>query len=461
MNMRLNTATLLLSTGISLQGASAQRKYAVYYNPNDEPDRNPMGAGFEPKGPNDWDQVNYYEGFSTIRTVDYGANVCTKETLFSNIDYTLEHQQSPIEVEDGPYWGCNDRHTTQKFGGNDCRYSFGSTPYGLIGKFDCSRLPYMDMSRTTTWWELDYVEMKTPAEHVIGQGDGPGGPVRRYDGEMRLVHKGTVNENADHSGRIAVISVLLDAQGSSNNADIEPYIKRWEAAQDNDYKSCNKEFNDSTCRIRNSRKNRRGLGMGDETEVEPEFNYEGFIKSLTEDVVNSAEDDEYDMDEYDDDVKDDDDWTVQDQSPAENSSFFWNIAQRFLQTSKRAQKKAERLKRKQEQRTSNESMKPYQLPKATGTDFYYAYDGSLTVPPCSERIWYRIMRKPLVISRSQLSRIQDLIAKHLDENCELGTVGKRLSDGTCHVDVSRPLQFTHAVHHVTDCTEWHEDDKRT
>jgi len=133
--MRLNTATILLSTGISIQGASAQRKYAVYYNPNDEPDRNPMGAGFEPKGPNDWDQVvsltnlffclriainpghwcfliisqnvqNYYEGFSTIRTVDYGANVCTKETLFSNIDYTLEHQQSPIEVEDGPV-----RHT--------------------------------------------------------------------------------------------------------------------------------------------------------------------------------------------------------------------------------------------------------------------------------------------------------------------------------------------------------------
>jgi hypothetical protein len=88
----------------------------------------------------------------------------------------------------------------------------------------------------------------------------------------------------------------------------------------------------------------------------------------------------------------------------------------------------------------------------------------MTVPPCAEKVWYRILRQPLIISRGQLRRINDLIARHLECasgsgcNCELATVGRRKSLNTCHVEVNRPLQYTDDVHHVTDCIEWHVDD---
>jgi hypothetical protein len=70
------------------------------------------------------------------------------------------------------------------------------------------------------------------------------------------------------------------------------------------------------------------------------------------------------------------------------------------------------------------------------------------------------MRQPLKISKDQLRRTNDAIARHLSEDCELGTVGRELGGDQCHVDVARPLQFTHIVHHVTDCVEWHIDDTR-
>jgi hypothetical protein len=232
--------------------------------------------------------------------------------------------------------------------------------------------------------------------------------------------------------------VFLDASGSNDNDEYEKYLKRWENSQANDYNKCNKEFNEKTCRIRRARNN-RDLSVAEKSEVDEEFSFEGFIESVTEEE-DSGEDDLYYYSEDED---------------GDESKSFWNMAQRFLQNKNQKNKRLNRNKSKDPNR-----MRPYQLPKLTGSDFYYGYDGSLTVPPCSERVWYRIMRQPLKISKDQLRRTNDAIARHLSEDCELGTVGRELGGDQCHVDVARPLQFTHIVHHVTDCVEWHIDDTR-
>jgi len=48
---------LLLFSHATSPVVFAQRKYAVYYDPADEPNRNPKGSGFQPVGPNNWDEV--------------------------------------------------------------------------------------------------------------------------------------------------------------------------------------------------------------------------------------------------------------------------------------------------------------------------------------------------------------------------------------------------------------------
>jgi len=45
---------------------------------------------------------NFYDGFIAFPSVDYGENICSISTQFSLNPPTTDHQQSPIEVEDGP-----------------------------------------------------------------------------------------------------------------------------------------------------------------------------------------------------------------------------------------------------------------------------------------------------------------------------------------------------------------------
>ena len=52
--------------------------------------------------------------------------------------------------------------------------------------------------------------------------------------------------------------------------------------------------------------------------------------------------------------------------------------------------------------------------------FHCGYEGSLTVPPCLERVHWRVLDLPMIISENQYWRIYDLIINQLDDNCEYG-----------------------------------------
>jgi hypothetical protein len=89
----------------------------------------------------------------------------------------------------------------------------------------------------------------------------------------------------------------------------------------------------------------------------------------------------------------------------------------------------------------------------TKSHFYYNYEGSLTYPPCTENVHWRIMQQPLYISPGQLEQIKRLTYMHLNSNCELATLGVRLGDG-CAVGVNRPTQSLSYRHKLKKCDQW-------
>jgi carbonic anhydrase len=54
--------------------------------------------------------------------------------------------------------------------------------------------------------------------------------------------------------------------------------------------------------------------------------------------------------------------------------------------------------------------------------WYYKYGGSLTTPPCSTIARWRIIDKPMTISRKQYKQLATLLTAYKDSNCENGTV---------------------------------------
>jgi len=67
------------------------------------------------------------------------------------------------------------------------------------------------------------------------------------------------------------------------------------------------------------------------------------------------------------------------------------------------------------------------------------------------------MVAPLIISEGQLRRLEDLTSKYLEyPSCRLETWGKPREDGSCHVDVNRPVQYLTDEHSLEDCEKYNE-----
>lgn len=81
------TSTCLLSALLILSHLStlrvyAQKLYPVYYDPNNEPSRNPKGDGYLPVGPNDWDLVVSYFKKKTAPQGEADGGSHTKTYVF-------------------------------------------------------------------------------------------------------------------------------------------------------------------------------------------------------------------------------------------------------------------------------------------------------------------------------------------------------------------------------------------
>uniref|UniRef100_A0A7S4RT30 Alpha-carbonic anhydrase domain-containing protein n=1 Tax=Ditylum brightwellii TaxID=49249 RepID=A0A7S4RT30_9STRA len=76
--------------------------------------------------------------------------------------------------------------------------------------------------------------------------------------------------------------------------------------------------------------------------------------------------------------------------------------------------------------------------------WFYAYKGSLTEPPCTPFVQWRIMDTPMLLSIEQIIQLKRILFNHVDEKCRPTSVH---SNGS----VARPIQqnITHDVHRCT------------
>jgi len=82
------------------------------------------------------------------------------------------------------------------------------------------------------------------------------------------------------------------------------------------------------------------------------------------------------------------------------------------------------------------------------TLWYCGYNGSLTIPPCHQRVVWRVLDLPMTMSKKQFKRIQKLIKNQLDENCKPNKTAYKRKE------VSRPLQHNRNDIFCCQGTDW-------
>ena len=100
---------------------------------------------------------------------------------------------------------------------------------------------------------------------------------------------------------------------------------------------------------------------------------------------------------------------------------------------------------------------PYEWFIKVGTEYYFRYEGTQTVPPCYETAHWRVFKDPIRVASHQMRELERLIAWRLDDSCNKDTAGRPREDGNPDaVDVNRPLQKYHNLHRKVfcECQDW-------
>lgn len=214
---------------------------------------------------------------------------------------------------------------------------------------------------------------------------------RRFDGEIQQYHLG----QKDQKREMAAVSILLDASGYRDDDRLQTYIDKWEAAAQDEITDCT----------------RRNLRIHpDEPSNDPTAWTRKGEYNVTDGLAESALLDE----EHIDSVRsleevDKDGYPLSSYAP-------------------------------------RRKMFPYDI---WPTIYHYRYRGSITSPPCSEIVSWRVMDEPLVISRKQYKALARLLKTYVNpQTCEVETKASPTGENM------RPLQaFNRDQQQVVHCTK--------
>lgn len=99
---------------------------------------------------------------------------------------------------------------------------------------------------------------------------------------------------------------------------------------------------------------------------------------------------------------------------------------------------------------------PYEWLLKVGTEYYFRYEGSMTVPPCYTVNHWRVLKDPIRVANHQIKELERLLAWRVNSDCDASTAGRPREDDPDAVDVNRPLQELEKGHRLVfcECQDW-------
>lgn len=105
------------------------------------------------------------------------------------------------------------------------------------------------------------------------------------------------------------------------------------------------------------------------------------------------------------------------------------------------------------------------------TEYYFRYEGTMTVPPCKDQAHFRVMKDPILVPQRQIDELQRLLVERIApkdskfKSCEPDHAGAPREGSSDKFDFVRPLQQNHNLHRMVfcECKDWEsvfiEDEK--
>jgi hypothetical protein len=100
---------------------------------------------------------------------------------------------------------------------------------------------------------------------------------------------------------------------------------------------------------------------------------------------------------------------------------------------------------------------PYDWLKKVATEYYFRYEGSLTVPPCfAQSVHWRVMKNSIRVAPDQIRQLEDLIANRVNPTTCIRDTAGVMRNNSIAVDVNRPIQSLSAGHKAVfcECIDW-------
>jgi len=346
---------------------------------------------------------------------------------------------------------CEDEHEilTRKRLNSDCLMedvTFTVHPGTLRATFPrsdeyCNR-PSIDMPNGYPHrWIMQWMEVHVRSEHML---DG-----RRYDAELQMMHLGLNS----HNDKIAMITMLIDASALEDDEMFQELLDKWQMAADEMRATClrrgyvrNDGFGGAVAHVGGGayRRNATNSSLPVSDGHERQLKHGKRKKNTHQDDIDN--DELYWGKLYHPKYGDD--------GPPVLSKDYENATASAAEATTTGTNNGTRARRRRlafpaEHNDPNRAPRHKPWPYIMWpTIHYYRYKGSLTQPPCSEIVHWRVFDEPSRISRRQYRQLTALVNSYVDpDTCASATITSPTGENY------RPLQELNDDNDVTHCTD--------